>query len=218
MAQTPKEHRVGSVGKWLGLQVASKAVSLALGAPAVAAAGMAALAYLDALPLAWAFLATLAAAAFTSVLLNQARAFLLAYSVSGKIEVKGGELVRAKSHGGKIGYGMAIRVENHAAMPLEYNVRRVVGHLEGRLAVGDAPNPNRGSVVHGGDSRLFAIGVAPMRPAKSRQLHGEIDFEVAYGRPGKLNHVASGKFSVLAVTDEDGDVFEARFSPQRADD
>src|SRR4051812_15175580 len=93
-----------AIARWVGIQVAAKAVSLGLGTPLVTGAVMGALAYAQGLPLALGFLCVVLASAGASTMLNQARSFMLAYSVQGKFVLKGAFGERGQSGDGSQGY------------------------------------------------------------------------------------------------------------------
>lgn len=210
MAPTPQRPGWGeTIAKWLGLQVAAKAVSVALGAPVVVAGVMATLAYTQGLPLAWGFLAVVLAAAGASTVLNQARSFMLAYSVANKIYTTGVDAVPAADSGGKRGYGISIHFQNSADIPLEYRVRRSSAHLDGRIASVSGPDVHLatdGDIIEAGGRREFVVGLVPMALAKNKHISGELEITYAYGRPGKLNNERAEKFNLRITTDEEGKV------------
>lgn len=198
------------ISRWVALQVASKTVSVALGTPIISGAVMAALAYTSGLPLAATFFAAMGVAAFASVILNQGRAFVVAYSVAGKVSITGGELAQAISRGGRTGYGFALKLTNKADIPLEYRVERVSAHIAGSAILGDDPDDNEGSVIKTGLAALYHVGVAAMPYACSQQLSGEFEYKITYGRPGRLKHVIEEKGFIHALTDAEGEIIDAR--------
>jgi hypothetical protein len=202
MATAPSKS--SRLARWFGLQLAAKAVGLALGTPLVAGAAMAVIAFVRGLPLEWAFPAVIVSAAGASALLNQARTFMLAYSVANKVydHAIGAQLAANDEH--PSGYSIFIRFLNAADVPLEYRVTRVSAHLEGRLAKQQVVST--GSLIEAGEERPYMIGLVPMDPVQAGKIKGEVEVEYVYGRPGKLNHVTAHRRQLMIATDENGQV------------
>lgn len=212
MSQRPEQaSRAGAFARWVAKQAATRAVALALGAPAVTSSVMGWLAYANGLPLAWGFFAVMAVAAFTSTLLNQARSFLVAYSAAGKISMRGGELIRAISKLGTRGYGVSMIINNHADITLEYRVKRVTGHIEGRAILQDSDAALDGDTIEIRGGRVHSCGIAKMDPLESATIHGEIEIHVSYGRPGKLNYLLEETYTILGSTNDKGQTKNVRF-------
>jgi hypothetical protein len=209
MSNQPVSQKAGSVARWFGLQVAAKAVSLALGAPVASGAVMGALAYAQGLPLAWGFLAVILAAAATATALNQVRSFVLSYSVVGKLYTATLSIERAMSLEEQEGYSVGVPFRNAADIALEYRVRRFSAHLDGRIVARHGPSANLatdGDVIEAGGSRIFIVGLVVMEPAIGKHLTGELEITYSYGRPGRLNNERTENFRMVVTTDEDGDV------------
>lgn len=207
MSKQSAPSKTGILARWVGVQVAAKAVSLALGAPVVAATIMGALAYIEGLPLAWGFLAIIFSAAAAATLLNQTRSFMLAYSVANKLYTKGVEVHRAQDTAGRGGYVVGIEFHNSADIPLEYRVRRCSGHLQERVVVAtDGGTASDGDVIEAQGRRTFYLGIVVMNSAKNKNMPGEAEITYVYGKPGKLNNEETEKFSIRVTTGEDGEV------------
>lgn len=203
-----KEDSKGVIARWFGLQIAAKAVSLALGLPVVSGAVAGGLAYAQGLPLFWGFVGALLSAAATSTALNQARSFLLAYNAANKITIEGVEVMRATDDAGVDGYGMGLQFENRADIPLEFQIIRISGSIEGRLAVDRTTT--KGGLVDAASTYTFGVGVVPSERRISELLSGTIDFHMLYGRPGRLKHTIERSVDVRFRTDQHGSVVSLR--------
>lgn len=190
-------------GKWLGLQIAAKAVSLALGLPIVAAIMMGALAYLQHLPLAYGFLAVLLAAAAVSLLMNQARTFMLAYSPINKVVAEIAMIMHAKDDDGKEGYAIGVLIHNRADVPMAFRVTREQGDVNGTVAR-QGKDATKGDIINAGDSRIHVIGLAVMASIPDSVLMGNVELAYKYGRPNNLSCESTFRRGLRAQTDAGG--------------
>jgi hypothetical protein len=194
----------GAVARWLALQLAAKALSLALGAPIVAAVAMSGIAILRGLPLEWAFPAVLLSAAAASTLLNQIRTFILSTSASDKLILKRVDVRRAVDDDGREGYAVAVFFENSADTALEYEVIRISAHLNGMIAR-HSPG-TKGGLVAAGEARGYMIGLVPMELVINSTITGEVEVNYRYGRPGKMSYERTRRLRTNIMTDVDGDI------------
>jgi hypothetical protein len=202
VSRPPSASKANAIAKWFGLQIAAKAVSLALGAPLISGAIMGVLAYAQGLPVAWGFLGVIVAAAATSTMLNQARSFMIAYSVSGKVSIYDAKVKSGMNLDKTVGYLVTIEFKNTADVPLQYHIDRFSGHIDNRIIA----RPGRsgemaglGGIISPGSGKLYTVGMAVMSLEKDKHLEGELEVTYSYGRLGKLNYINTEKF-VLAIS------------------
>lgn len=191
--------------RWLGLQIAGKAVALALGAPIVTGAAMGILAYIQGLPLAYGFLAVLLSMASVSVLFNQARVFMLAYTANNKMVPEAAVVFRATDDHGNEGYAVGVTIRNKADVPLEFRETRSAAELDGRVLKQDVVS-TKGDIVESGECRIHVVGFVKMVPVTTGALAGKCDLVFDYGRPGNLIYQRSFKRSLRAALAPDGSV------------
>ncbi|MCZ4342023.1 hypothetical protein O4H52_10430 [Sphingomonadaceae bacterium G21617-S1] len=192
-------------GQIIATAIAAHALRLVLIATISVSTVTAIFAWLQSLPLVWGFLAVIAAAAGTATLLNQARAFLVSYSLAGKFRrkdvfVSPGTLVQ----GGAQGYQMGVIFENRSDIPLEFHVVRAIAHLSNTRATGQGsakPEPINPSAELG-----HMCGVVPIALAPNAHLMGEMELVVEYGRPGKLTGKITENLDLFITTDVAGNV------------
>ena len=211
MSNSRKPSKLSSFGKWLGLQLAGKALGFALGLPAVTGCLTAAAAYAQGLPLTWGIVAVAAVVAFTSTAANQIRSFALSYSVAGKLrlhDVKVGLGVDTEKKWG--GYAIGFVLRNAGDIPLEFLVHRASAHIDGQVVRHNPDRPD--GIVQAGTQHGYMIGVAKSDPVADRMMEGELEFDLSYGRPGKLKHRMAEKYKLFAQTAPNGEVIhEMRF-------
>jgi len=203
MAQVASRGKLASIGRWLVLQAASKAVGLAIGSPLVLGAIMAALAYAQDLPLAYSFVAVIIVVAATSTALNQGRAFLVAYNVAHKfprahVEVKYGAMT-----GDVAGYTTRVFYTNKADVPIEYDVTRSSCHLDGKIAVHDQ-TARTGAIADPGNTLFHSVGLVPMEPRPNAKLSGVVELTMNYGRTGKAVYERTERLAIMLTTDANG--------------
>lgn len=199
--------------KWLGLQIAGKALGLALGLPAVTGAVMATLAYMDRLPLATSLLFVLLAMAAVATLLNQIRPFLVAQSLIDKVRLNALLVEHAYIVGSNPpieGYSVGVSLENISDMSLEYLFEDAMGSVD-NLVLLQAPGAPHGDTIEPRSARSHGFGIAKMPRRPSERFVGDLSFTFRYGRPGKLSHSKKLKYMISFVTDENGNAHSARF-------
>lgn len=198
---------MGKVTKWFGIQLAGKALSVALGTPLITGLIMAVIAYVQGLPLAWGFFTVSGVAAFTSITLNQARAFAVAYNIENKLAFTGVQVGFAFNDKVERGYGMGISFRNEADIPMSFKVERSSAHLGGKVAVKieEVVNGEIGPGMPAG----YIVGVVPLEAQPNSILDGEIDCTIAFGRANKPNKTRRFRFRVVVNTDATGLAFAA---------
>lgn len=190
--------------KWLAVQFAGKALSTVLGTQLVTGAAMAGLAYMQALPLAWGFLAVVVVVAASATALNQGRAFVVSYGISGKLNVADVNVDFVQTPEGQLGYGLTVCFRNQADIPLLCAVTRASGSLNGLVGIIKATGDD--AVLPAHSERSIAVAFVPMEAALNQTLSGEIEFEFDYGRNDELGNKERHKSQIHVRTGTDGKV------------
>lgn len=169
---------------------------------------MAVLSYLQGLPLAYGFALVLVAVAMTAVAMNQLRPFLIANAVLNKLQLENVDIRRGRLANGDPVYGVALVLRNRADFPIEYEMKRLITHLEGRLARKEEVGGTNSATILPSNAFNHMAGVFDRAPLPSGMLEGDVEFQAFYGRPGKRRLELSGRFKLVVATNEIGNVTE----------